>query len=166
MAITRACLLALIASGCASGWHADKRELCAKQSCYRLGDLDESWREIRRHHGQVAFFSDTVGGVIATSSVCREDADAAPLEALTNRLLIGYTDRNEISTERVTIQGREALHSVIEAKLDGVPVTLDLYVMKRNGCIVDLSFAAPVERYKAGQPQFERFVHSLTATRT
>jgi hypothetical protein len=161
--ITRGCLLVcVVASGC-SAWHPATRELCAGDNCYRLGELDESWHQIQRRRDSVAFFSDSVGGVINSSTICRADADAAPLEALTNRLLIGYTERQDISVERVMLAGREALHSVIAAKLDGVPVKLDLYVLKRNGCIVDLAFGAPVARYPAGQSHFEHFVHSLVA---
>ena len=46
---------------------------------------------------------------------------------------------------------REALRTRVDAKLDGVPMTLDLYVLKRNGCIFDLSYAAPPDAIRARQ---------------
>ena len=80
--------------------------------------------------------------MIQGNATCRDDADPAPLGSLTAHLLIGYTDRRTRSTEHVAVDGREALRSVIDARLDGVPVVLDLYVLKRNGCVFDLSLAA------------------------
>jgi hypothetical protein len=156
----------LLAGGCAhSGWNQATRQLCSGESCFQLGTLDRSWSVIHREAGEVGFFNDKVGGVIQTNSACRDDADSAPLTALTNRLLIGYTERRDLTAELVELDRREALHTIIEAKLDGVPVTLDLYVMKRDGCIFDLSFAAPVARYAEGKSDFDRFVHEFSVAR-
>ncbi len=60
---------------------------------------------------------------------------------------------------------REALHTHLDAKLDGVPMTLDLYVMKRNGCIFDLSYAAPPDAFARGYGDFQRFVDGFADTR-
>jgi hypothetical protein len=170
MASTSRAMVALfLFCGCASsvsGWHQSTRELCSNASCFRLGTLDPSWTEVHHEKGEVGFFNTRVGGVIQTNTACRDDADAAPLTALTNRLLIGYTERRDLSSELVDLDGREALHSVIEAKLDGVPVTLDLYVMKRDGCIFDLSFAAPVARSSEGKVDFDRFIRGFALART
>ncbi len=161
--------LAAFAVGCAgqrSSWNQAKRELCAGASCFQLGALSPSWSVVHHQAGEVGFFNNEVGGVIQTDTVCRDDAEAAPLTALTNRLLIGYSERNDLSSELVQLDRREALHTIIEAKLDGVPVTLDLYVMKRNGCIFDLSFAAPVARFAEGKDEFERFVRGFVVARS
>ena len=113
----------------------------------------------------VGFFSDSVGGVIEANATCRDDADAAPLRALTRQLLIGYTDRNVESQDKVSLDEREALHTRVDAKLDGVPMTLDLYVMKRNGCIFDLSYAAPPDAFARGAADFQRFVDGFADVR-
>ena len=89
---------------------------------------------------------------------CRDDAEIASLRTLTEHLLIGYTERQTQLSQAVPLARREALHTVVLAKLDGVPVVLDLYVLKRNGCIFDLSYSASPERHALGAPDFERFV--------
>src|SRR5437764_3085004 len=129
---------AMGAAGCAHAprghFDVDARKVCAGDVCYSTGALPQRWRLVHQEGASVGFYSDAVGGVIEANATCRDDADAAPLTALTRQLLIGYTERHVETQTTVALDQREALHTVVEAKLDGVPVTLDLYVMKRNGC--------------------------------
>jgi len=151
--------------GCAHGprvrWSPDARTVCTPRGCYRVGPLDGAWREVHREGSAVGFFSDAAGAVIEVNVSCRDDADAAPLPALTHHLLIGYAERALREEERVPLAGREALHTVVDARLDGVPVSLDLYVMRRDGCVFDLSYAAPRERFAGARAAFARFVRGF-----
>ena len=49
----------------------------------------------------------------------------------------------------------------MRAKLDGVPMQYDIYVMKKDGCVYDLVYVAPPGRFAAGAADFERFAHGL-----
>jgi len=156
--------LAILVTGCAHAprGHIEARgdhdRVCAGDVCYRIGALDERWRLVHQEGASVGFYSDAVGGVIEANATCRDDADAAPLSALTRQLLIGYTERDLGSQELVQLDGREALRTRLTAKLDGVPMALDVFVMKRNGCIFDLSYAAPPDLAARGEADFGRFV--------
>src|SRR2546423_7807917 len=164
--------LAWMVAGCAHAPRGrieardDAERVCAGDVCYRIPALGERWRLVHQQGASVGFFSDAVGGVIEANATCRDDADAAPLGALTRQLLIGYTERHVETQTTVALDQREALHTVVEAKLDGVPVTLDLYVMKRNGCIFDLSYAAPPDAFARGADDFQRFVGGFADART
>ena len=114
-------------------------KICAGVVCYRVGALPDGWRMVHQEGASVGFFSEAAGAIIEANATCRDDADAAPLGALTRQLLIGYTERAIESQKTVPLDAREALRTRVTAKLDGVPMTLDLYVMKRDGCIFDLS---------------------------
>jgi hypothetical protein len=153
-------LLLLVLAGCHPNvrWNPAANELCRGRVCYRVGELDASWRLVHREGSSVGFYSDDSGGVIEANATCRDDADAAPLDVLTHHLLIGYTDRRVLEQREVELARRQALHTRVQARLDGVPVLLDLYVLKRNGCIFDLSYAAPTARAARGEPAFSRFV--------
>jgi hypothetical protein len=158
----RPVLLALVTlAGCAHAprghWNAAERRMCVGDICYHVGPLP-GWRVVHKERGQIGFYDDRGGAVIQSNATCRDDADAAPLRTLTRHLLIGYTDRHIRSQKEVELDRRAALHSVIDVRLDGVPMVLDLYVLKRNGCIFDLSLAAPPDAYAASQPQFQLFV--------
>jgi hypothetical protein len=149
----------LLAAGCAhSHWNEQSKELCRGEVCYRVGKLSEGWQIAHKEHSAIGFYHAGIGAVIGADATCRDDAEAAPLSALTNRLLGGYTERKIDAQETVPLAGREALRTRLTAKLDGVPMALDLLVLKRNGCVFDLSYAAPPDRYRAGLPDFERFV--------
>ena len=63
-----------------------------------------------------------------------EDGDA-PLSSLTDHLIMGTTERQFTTEETVPLDAREARHSLLKAKLDGVVMAYDVYVMKKNGCV-------------------------------
>ncbi len=132
--------------------------VCAGSVCYRVGALGPGWRLVHQEGAAVGFFDDAGGAIVEANASCRDDADAAPLPALTRQLLIGYTARRIESQETVSLDGRDALHTRLTARLDGVPVRLDLYVLKRNGCIFDLSYAAPPGADTRAEADFARFV--------
>jgi hypothetical protein len=163
-------VIAVAVAGCAHvpKGHFDTalRKVCSGDICYRTGALPDGWRLVHQEGAAVGFFSDDVGGIIEANATCRDDADAAPLPALTRQLLIGYTDRRIDSQERVPLAGREALRTRAIAKLDGVPMALDLYVLKRNGCIFDLSYAAPPRGWARGAGDFARFVDGFADARS
>jgi hypothetical protein len=156
------------AFGCAHrpAWQAAEHRLCdGKKMCYRVGPLGGDWRLVHQEGAAVGFYSDSIGGVVEANATCRDDAEAAPLEALTRQLLIGYTDRAVIEKRLEQVDRREALHTLAEARIDGVPVLLNLYVLKRNGCVFDLSYVAPPGRYRRGEGDFARFVDGFVDLR-
>lgn len=164
---------AAVVAGCAHAprGHVEEQanggdKVCAGKVCYRVGALPEGWRMVHQEGAAVGYFSDAVGGVIEANATCRDDADAAPLRALTRQLLIGYTERAIESQETIPLDAREALRTRVTAKLDGVPMTLELYVMKRDGCIFDLSYAAPPDNFERGTAAFAGFVDGFADARS
>ncbi len=144
-------------------WDAAAGRLCSEDVCYQVGRLGGDWQVAHREGGAIGFYSATVGGVIESNATCRDDADAASLEVLTRHLLIGYTDQRVRCVERRALDWREARRTVVDAKLDGVPMTMDLWVMKRDGCVYDLAFVAPPDSFAMGAVDFARFVGGFGA---
>lgn len=160
----------MAAVGCAHSlpkghFDAAADRVCAGHVCYSMGALPPGWRVVHQESAAIGFYNPDVGGVIEANASCRDDAEATPLEALTRLLLIGYTDRDIKAQEKVPLDQREALRTQVDAKLDGVPMSLELLVMKRNGCIFDLSYAAPPDRFTRGAGAFEQFVHGFADDR-
>jgi hypothetical protein len=150
--------LLLLLAACAHGhWDPTARRVCSRNVCYRMGELP-GWQLLRQKDGEIAFYQTQFDAVAQANATCRDDADATPLEVLMRHLLIGYTEVQVQKKERLPLDGREALHQLVAARLDGVPVVLDLYVIKRNGCIFDLSLAAMPARYADVERDFARFV--------
>lgn len=132
------------------------------EATYRVGDLGPAWRRIGMEDNDLAWHNEQVGAVVQVNATCDPFQDV-PLSALTNHLLIGFTDREFRSSEAVPLDGREALRSRVVARLDGVPRELLLYVMKKDQCTYDFALVAPPgESYREAEPEFERMVAGFT----
>jgi len=96
---------------------------------------------------------------------CLTADDRTPLVALTNHLLIGATER-EFEIQKVEpFDGREALHTRLGAKWDGVAMKMDVWVLSKDGCVYDFVYLAPPETFSGGTPEFERFVRGFRTLR-
>lgn len=109
-------------------------------------------------------FADDDGVVIQVNGSCDPALDI-PLVALTNHLLIGFTEREYVGEPELrTLDGREALHTHVLAKLDGVPRELYFVVTKKNECVYDLSLIAPPgPRFEAARVTFDRMVAGFSS---
>jgi hypothetical protein len=81
-------------------------------------------------------------------------------------LLIGFTDREFVEEETIPFDGREARHVLVRAKLDGRPVLIELFVLKKDGCVFDLSCIGSPERVPQVRPAFRTFVDGFRSERT
>ena len=131
---------------------------------YRFGPVPLGWREIEIEGNDAAWHDADSGGVVHVDHSC-ERAQDTPLASLVQHLLIGFTDREFASEETVPFDGREARHVVVRARLDGVPVVLELYVMKKDGCVYDIGLVAPPETFARVSADFNGFArgfHTIT----
>lgn len=145
-------------AGCAGKQGFDGRVYHAGRASFRVGPVPSGWRKTDAVDGaMLAFTDDPHGGMVSVYGRCGKDGDDVPLSALTQHLLIGFTEREVTEQKLVSLDGREALHTVLTAKLDGVRTGLSLYVLKKDGCVYDLSYAAPPSTFGQGLPAFDAF---------
>jgi hypothetical protein len=131
---------------------------------YRVGELPSRWTRVDVEHGQVNFMDRSTGATILSHAECgRGDA---PLRALTAHLLIGMTSRRVLSQERFDLARRAALRTRIAARVDGVPVELEIVVVKKDGCSFDFVYSAPPARFGARRADFDAFVRGFSKLRT
>ncbi len=123
----------------------------------RVGPVPGEWRRIQVDGADLAFRDDERSGSALFNVRCGQRDDDAPLTALTAHLIMGTTEREFDAQDTVPFDGREALHTLLRAKLDGVPMQYDIYVMKKDGCLYDLVYVAPPGRFAAGAADFEHF---------
>jgi hypothetical protein len=122
---------------------------------FRIGRLPPAWRRVQVADGELAFHH-AAGGAILAHATCRPRGDA-PLDVLTNHLLFGFEDRQELARDDLPLDGRKALRTRLTARLDGVPVVLDLVVLKKDGCVYDLELTSSPAAFAERQADFERF---------
>jgi hypothetical protein len=135
-------------------------EVTAGDLRYAFGPVPPSWRPMSVESNDAAWFDATTGGIVHVDHTCERAMDT-PLPSLVQHLLIGFTQRETVLEETVPFDRREARHVVVNARLDGVPRSLELYVMKKDGCVYDLGFVAPPDRFEAGRPAFDAFVRGF-----
>ncbi len=116
-----------------------------------------SWERLSAPDGDLAFRHPGERAVISANASCNGHHDP-PLTILANDLVIGTTSRSVLLEETLLLDGREALHQVLALRLDGVPLIYDLYVLKKNGCVYDLTLVARPRAYDSVADTFVAFV--------
>ncbi|MEO7095331.1 MAG: hypothetical protein ABI175_18890 [Polyangiales bacterium] len=146
-------------ASCGGGEAAfDGRVLHAGRSSFKTGPIPSSWERLKLEGPLLAFHDKETDGAIDVYAQCGKDADDVPLVALTKHLLIGFTERDFKEEKLLPLDGREALHTRLDAKLDGVLMSLDIYVFKKDGCVYDLVYVAYPDRFPRGVSGFASFV--------
>jgi hypothetical protein len=158
--------LALAASvaGCATTGF-DGRVYRGNGFAFQIPAPPREWERLEAaedDHGPALAFRDAGNdGMILINGRCDGERDDVPLASLTQHLLLLFTERDIKKQEVVPFDGREAMHSVVDAKLDGVRMLYDVWVLKKDGCTFDLVFGAPHATFERGQPAFRRVVHGF-----
>jgi hypothetical protein len=126
----------------------------------QIGPVPAGWRRVQVDGGDLAYRDDARSGSVLLDTRCSR-RDDAPLATLTGHLVMGTTDRQYEKQEVVPFDGREALHTLMRARLDGVPMQYDIYVLKKDGCVHDIVYVAAPDRFADGAAEFERFALGL-----
>lgn len=157
-------LVAVALSGC-GGTAFDGRVFQNDELSFRIGQVPAEWRTIEATGALIAFRDDSASALIAVGGRCGKDGDDVPLEALTHHLFLEFTDRVVENQVKIELDGREALHTELNAKLDGVERRLTVFVMKKNGCVYDFWHVAPPDAPPEGRRQFVAFVQGFSTIR-
>ena len=153
-------LLGSIACAGATGATLEGGVVHVTGATFHVGDVPSSWHRVNIDDAALSF-RDEHGSSVLVAARCNIRADDIPLVALTNQLVLGTTDREFVKEETISLDHREARHSVMKAKLDGVALVWDVYVMKKNGCVYDVVYVAPPNRFEGGSSAFEQFAVGL-----
>ncbi len=147
--------------GACGGPRFDGRVYESSSLSFQVDGVPPGWREIEASHGLVSFRDDARSATIAVSGRCGQDGDDVPLTSLTQHLFLQFTERTVLSQRELQLDGRAALRSEVEAKLDGVAKRFVVYVLKKNGCVYDfVHISSPGAE---ASPEFERFVAGFRA---
>jgi hypothetical protein len=128
---------------------------------FRIPPPPASWVPLRQPDVALAYRDEAHEATILISGRCGIEDDDVPLTALTNHLFLQFSEKKVELQEVVPFDGREAQHTVLEAKLDGVPLRYDAWVLKKDGCIYDLLHFAPPASSEAGLPAFRELVRGF-----
>ncbi|MCB9635312.1 MAG: hypothetical protein H6721_24595 [Sandaracinus sp.] len=155
------CLVAVSMLACGGGARYEGGEFRDGPVHFAVRPPD-GWRAISvARTNDLAWAHDDAGAVLQVNGDCDPSLDI-PLVALTNHLLVGFTEREIVEQILVPVDGREALRTHVVAKLDGVPRELLLHVVKKNGCVYDFALVAPPgERFAQARASYETVLQSF-----
>jgi hypothetical protein len=126
---------------------------------YRVGSPGPGWARVEVEDNDLAFHHASLG-TISLNSTCK-DYDDVPEEALMNQLLFGTRERVYRVEETVTVDGRGASHVLVDLELDGVPLTLEVYLLKKDGCVYDMTRISSRPAFAPGRRDFEAVVQGF-----
>ncbi|MFO0692348.1 MAG: hypothetical protein U0230_02220 [Polyangiales bacterium] len=153
-------LLSLCASACGGAGHLSGGVYEDAQARYHVGEPAGGFRPLDvGGRTDLAWADESQGAVLEVDSRCEPALDI-PLVALTNHLLVGFTEREDVEEQAlVPLDGREALRTHVRAKLDGVPREMMMLVLKKDGCVHDFVLVAPPgAAFEATRPALDRVV--------
>ncbi len=133
---------------------------------FRLGTMPPGWRQLEVKGARVAFRDEAAESTVLVNARCGKDGDDIPLQALTQHLFMSFTERETLDQKVVPMDGREAMHTLMNAKLDGVPLSFDAFVLKKDGCVYDFVDISAPDKLATYRAAFETFVggfHTLKA---
>lgn len=123
---------------------------------------EASWRPLAFGENDVAFGARQSPHLIAANATCSDHGDP-PIDVLAQHLLFGFSERDALVRTPITLDGREAMRVVGPAALDGVAVDLELWVVKKDGCVYDFTYIAPRGQAPAQQAAFDAVVQGFHA---
>jgi hypothetical protein len=129
---------------------------------FRVQSVPSDWQPLEAEGALLAYRDARTPATIAVSGRCGSDGDDVPLESLTHHLFLQFTERTVETQVNVQLDGREALHTEMLAKLDGVTKRYTVFVLKKNGCVYDFVHVAPPSAPADGRREFVAFVQGFS----
>ena len=136
-------------------YHSDKGyRLTLPGSDWSVAADSKADLELRHQDGLAAMLA---------NAECDERAKSRSAGLLLGQLLIGLRDRATIEQNEVSVNGRQALHRVLDGRVaaDGAPTRIEAYVVKDQGCVYDFAYAAPPASFEEWRADFRRLVESF-----
>ena len=153
--------LALVACGGAAIASFDGTTYRKGPVAFGIPALPARWSRLDVSDATLAYRDGANGASVLINARCRGADQRTPLVALTNQLLIGTTEREYLEQSTEPFDGREALHTIVRAKWDGVPMKADVFVLSKDGCTYDFVYVGAEDHFDAGTPAFEAFVRGF-----
>ncbi|MDE2179645.1 MAG: hypothetical protein KGJ40_02205 [candidate division NC10 bacterium] len=130
---------------------------------FRIPMLRDGWRQLEVEGTELAFRAEPGGQVAALLVNCEEEQPTA-LRLLARRLFFGISSKQVVAQNVISLNGTEAVHTLLTGRLQETPVMVSSYVAKAGECAYDLVYVASPEAFQDRLAEFERFAKGWTLT--
>lgn len=153
--------LLLLGPACASSGSFRDGVYYGREASYRVERLPSPWSRVSFAENDLAWVAPE-GQVIAVNGLCAGHGDPS-LKVLTDHMLLGFEDRVVRARQEMQVAGRAALRTRAAASLDGVPVELELTVLKKDGCVYDITYTSPRGAFDGRVAEYRKLVEGFEA---
>lgn len=134
------------------------RVFLQNKNYYRVGILPEGWRRMESKARAISFHHDGYRTSITTDAFCGKSFVDRPLDTLAGELATALSDRTTVSTQEFMLDERGALRLLVKGTMDGVPLQMDIVVVKKDGCNFDFIAVMPPDAPPQVTSDFEGFL--------
>ena len=131
---------------------------------YETGPLPLGWKRLWGYDADLAFYNAIHRATIFVNSTCGL-RKPVPSVALRNHLLFDLTDRHIFEQSEVELDMRTGLHTMLQGRLDGGLIKMEVYVVQIDTCIYDFVYISSIEQFDACKEDFRKFVFGFHAKR-
>ena len=130
---------------------------------YRVTLPGPEWVLARGSDADVELRHRSAAAGMLVNADCEAGAARRSLRVLARLLLLGVVGRTMVEEGDVALDGRRALHRVLQGRLaaDGEPVRIETYLLADDRCVYDLVYVAPRESFEAWRADFRRLVETF-----
>lgn len=129
----------------------------AKYQYYEVGLLPEGWERMPTRARAISFYNPAARSSISTDAICSRQVQDRPLASLASDIATALEKRT-ISDERpFMLDGRGALRQRVTGRMDGVPMAVDMVVVRKDGCVFDFYAVTPADADDSVTGAFESF---------
>lgn len=133
------------------------RVFLTRERFYHVGLLPDGWQRMRVRARTVSFYHPGYRSSISTDAICGRGASDRSLVALSGEMASAVEGRTLLSETTLQLAGRGALRQRLRGSQDGVPVLVDLVVLRKDGCVFDFYAVMPPEPDAEAVRDFEAF---------
>lgn len=146
--------------GTISGFYPEKNLVKTIGGKFKIGPLPSPWKKEKIEFRALYFINEIDSSSITVSSWCKGAFDDGRLKDLSRRMTRGITEIEIIEHKTTQIDLRDAMQQSLFGKMDGVPIYMKTYVMKKNECVFDFIYVT-IPNKREYEKDFDNMVHGF-----
>lgn len=139
-----------------------KKEPIVRSDKYTFQNPSGNFKRIDPDNADHAWRNSKTGNTIAIISECSTSKDPE-LATLESESMEALSSSKILSSKTLNFNDREALRSVGEGNIDGVPVKIDVLNFKKSTCMYSLTYFGRSSSFANDQSEFENFIKGFKA---
>jgi len=144
--------------GCAT--LSDKEHLMPFDQQYIIHSLGKGWEVLQEEREGFSLWNEKYPAtiVIIYSPLNNEKQTS---DILNHQLFIGIGNKNVLLKEPSSIDGKEAMHSLLQGELDDKKFKFDSYIIKGNDFVCDIVYFAPPDLFDSAHNDFRELIKTF-----